>query len=162
MNRIGNNLVHYGGNEELVHALIRCRVDFILIGGLAVAWYCETREADDMDILVDPTEENSAKIAKMLLSLGIVGEFDSRSFMRLGVQVPLKHRHYAELLTPHPQGLSYSEVVATATDVCLFNVPVKAASPAALIQMKRLAIETSGAQCDKHRADIACLQQYAA
>ena len=57
MHRFNDNLVHWHSNEELLRALVAENVDFVLIGGLAVAWYCESRQADDLDLLVAPTSE---------------------------------------------------------------------------------------------------------
>jgi hypothetical protein len=88
-NRIGDKLVHFGANEELVRALSDAGVKFVVIGGLAVAWHCPERQADDMDLLVDPSAENSARIVAALAKLRLHG-FTADSFARLGLQVPLK------------------------------------------------------------------------
>lgn len=37
-NRIGDNLFHFGANEELVRELKSVGVEFVINGGLAVAW----------------------------------------------------------------------------------------------------------------------------
>ena len=161
MNRIGDNLHHFGPNEELVRALISVGVEFIVVGGLAVSWHCPVRKADDMDLLVSPTPDNSERVASALTSLRLSGHTPS-SFTRPGLQVPFKQFHHAELLTPCASGPTFAEVAADATHAKLFNISVKLVSPASLIRMKRLAVEAAEAQRDKHLADIQCLEQHAA
>ena len=106
MNKVGDTLICTGVNEEIINAFAAHQVDFIVIGGLAVAWYCSDRQADDMDLLVNPTSENSARIAQALATLPFLNSscFNSQSFIRPGLQVPLKSHYYAELLTPRSDG----------------------------------------------------------
>ena len=160
MNRVGDNLIHAGINKELVAALIHHEVEFLVVGGLAVSWYCSERQADDMDLLVNPTIENAARISSALNSLNLPCH-DSRALARPGTQVQLKNPHYAELLTPREDGPTFEEARATALAANLFHFPVKVASPDVIIQMKRLAISASESERDKHIADIQCLGEYA-
>jgi hypothetical protein len=157
MNRIGDNLVHFGANEAVVRALLDAGAKYVVVGGLAVAWHCAERQADDMDLMIDPTLENSATISKALAQLGLTG-FTLESFARPGLQVPLKQNYYAELLTPEP-GLSYAEVETTAVSAKLFGLPVLVASVDALLQMKRRAVAAAEGQRLKHEADIALLER---
>ncbi|SIR37954.1 hypothetical protein SAMN05216504_0811 [Pseudomonas sp. A214] len=160
-NRIGDNLFHFGANEELVRELMSVGVKFVIIGGLAVAWYCPERQADDLDLLIEPSLENSTRISSALAKLHLSG-FSADSFTRLGLQVPLKGSYYAELITP-TQGLpTYSEVEADALPAKLFGMPVLVASIPALIAMKKIAVSTLAEQSEKHLNDIALLQKCAA
>lgn len=156
-NRIGDNLVHFGANEPLVRALVDAGVRFIVIGGLAVAWHCSERQADDMDLLVDPSAENSARIAAVLTKLHLNG-FSVESFARPGVQVPLKRNYYAELLTPRQDSPEFSEFEAHAVDAKLFSIPVRLASASTLIAMKKCAAQVEPAQSEKHLRDISLLE----
>ena len=161
MNRIGDDLICVGTNREIVEAFSQCSVEFVVIGGLAVAWYCSARQADDMDLLVSPTPENSDRICQALNDLRLSG-FSSRSFTKLGLQVPLKQVHYAELLTPRKDGPSFSTVAEKAVKGKLFGFPVLIASPASLIELKELAVASEKAAMNKHLNDIECLRAYAA
>jgi len=160
-NRIGDNLVHFGANEELVRALSDAGVKFVVIGGLAVAWHCPERQADDMDLLVDPSAENSARIVAALVKLRLHG-FTVDSFARLGLQVPLKGNYYAELLTPTREAPPFVETEAQAVHAKLFNISVRVASVPALIAMKRHAVQVATEQREKHFKDIALLEGHAA
>lgn len=158
-NRIGDNLVHFGGNESLVRALNAAGVRFLIVGGLAMAWYCPARIADDMDLLIEPTPENAAKVAQAFNRLGLVG-LSENSFVRPGLQVPLKDAtFYAELLTPKDGGMAYAEAEASSVDARLFNIPVRVASVEALIGMKaHAAASTAGVERQKHLDDISLLR----
>lgn len=158
MNRIGDNLVHFGANEDIVRGLLDVGAKFVVVGGLAMAWHCPERRADDMDLLIQPTSENSSCASKALARLGLTG-FGPESFARLGLQVPLKQNYYAELLTPEPTGLSYVEVESHAVDAKLFGMPVRVASVQTLLQMKKRAASPAEGQCQKHEADIALLER---
>lgn len=161
-NRTGDNLTHTGANERLVRALADTGVTFLVVGGLAMAWHCPERMADDMDLLIEPTQENAAKVAQAFSSLGLVGLSES-SFARLGLQVPLKDAtFYAELLTPKEGGMTYAEAEVNSVDARLFNIPVRVASVTALIGMKADAAEsTAGAERQKHLEDISLLERVA-
>ena len=161
-NRIGDNLVHFGANEDLVRALSDARVKLIVIGGLAVAWHCPERQADDMDLLVEPSAENSARIAAALSKLGLHG-FNVDSFARLGLQVPLKtNYYYAELLTPAQDSPDFSALEAQTVAAKLFNIPVRVASVPMLIAMKKRAAQVEPAQSEKHLTDVGLLERHAA
>jgi len=159
MNKIGDTLIHFGGNEEIVQAFLANRVEFIVIGGLAVAWYCSSRQADDMDLLVNPTIENSERIYRSLLGIHLQG-FESDSFARLGLQAPLKQRHYAELLTPGEGGLTYLEVARDTIAAKLFHLPILVPSARLLIMLKEQVVGAIEMQRLKHLKDIEMLRPY--
>jgi hypothetical protein len=158
-NRIGNNLVHFAANNELVRILIQNGVKFVVVGGLAMAWHCPERQADDMDILIDPTPQNSAKVAVALAKLRLQG-FTPESFSKQGLQVPLKGDYYAELLTPRQDGMTFAEVEANSVQANLFNIPIRLASIKTLILMKKYAALSAGEQQTKHLKDIELLKKY--
>lgn len=161
MNRIGDNLTCFGSNESIVRAFNKYSIEFILIGGLAVAWYCNDREADDMDLLVNPTMENSERISKALSDLNLSG-FSSDSFAKHGLQVQLKQMYYADILTPRDDGPSYSTLAEFAVEAKLFNIPVLVASKLSLIQLKELAVASDSITMSKHLLDIERLRQVTA
>ena len=158
MNRVGDTLIHFSANEELIRSFVDNAVEFVVIGGLAVSWYCASRQADDMDLFVNPSHENSARISQSLNSFNMSG-FTSDSFTKLGLQVPLKKYFYAELLTPQKDGPTYSDIANNAVNAKLFNIPVRLASLMSQIQLKELAVASAETQRDKHIKDIECLKK---
>jgi predicted nucleotidyltransferase len=163
VNKVGDTLTHFGGNEALVRALLAHHVEFMVIGGLAVSWYSPERQADDMDLLVNPTVENSERLCSALSSLGLSG-FSPVSFSRVGIQVPLKNQQfYAELLTPKKDGPGYAECSAGAVQGKLFGFPVVIVGLEALIRLKEHAVQkhesaSTNEPLEKHRQDLGRLR----
>jgi predicted nucleotidyltransferase len=57
---------------ELLRTLERHGVDYVLIGGLAVQAYSAWRTTQDVDVIVDPTEDNYARVVAALRELHAV------------------------------------------------------------------------------------------
>lgn len=87
MNRFDDNLICTSSNEGIVSSFLQFGVEFLVVGGLAMAWHCSSRQADDMDLMVNPTPENSKRVSDALMSLGLSG-LHADSFARTGVQAP--------------------------------------------------------------------------
>ena len=160
MDRIGDTLLHFDANKEIVQKFASVGVEFVVIGGLAMAWYWDDRQADDMDILVNPTNENSARISLALSGLQL-NDFNEDSFTKLGLRIPLKQTYYADLLTPQKDGPTFSEAASDAVDAKLFHIPVLLASPLLLIRMKEKAVASTDAGREKHLKDIEWLKEHA-
>ncbi len=160
MNRIGDNLICVGSNEEIVKAFSAFGVEFILVGGLAVSWYCTSRQAKDMDLLVNPTKENSEKVKNALVSLGLNG-FASDAFAKPGVQAPKKKFYYADIITPARGGLSFEDLMNGSRTGKLFNIPVHIPSVANLIKLKLSAVTSTEKELSKHQQDIVLLRSHA-
>ena len=158
VHRFNDNLTHWHSNEELVRALVAENVDFVLVGGLAVAWYCEARQADDLDLLVAPTPENSERIHRALLSLNL-SNCNVDSFAKPAVRARLEQRYHAELLTPSTGGPNYAEIVQSSAPAKLLNVPLRVPSRAMLVRMKLWAIAANHDGREKHLADVELLLQ---
>jgi hypothetical protein len=131
-------------------------VDFVLIGGLAVAWYCDSRQADDLDLLVAPTPENSERIHRALVSLNL-SNFDVGTFAKTAVQVRLEQRYHAELLTPSTGGPDYAEIAQSSAPAKLLNVPIRVPSREMLVRLKLWAIAANHDGRQKHLADVELL-----
>ena len=156
MHRFNDNLIHWHSNKELLRALVAESVDFVLIGGLAVAWYCESRQADDLDLLVAPTPANSERIYRALLFLNLPN-INVDTFAQTAVQVRLGDRYYAELLTPSGGGPGYAEIAQSAAPAKLLGVPIRVPSRAMLVRLKLWAIAANHDGREKHLADVELL-----
>jgi hypothetical protein len=161
MNRIDDSLYHTGANKEIVQAFLGSEVDFIVIGGLAVSWYCSTRQADDMDLLVNPEVENSRKVTDALSLLGAMAPqgLTATSFSQLGVRAALKQFYYADILTPSRAGPSFEEIMKDSVAAKLFGLPVRLPSRACLLRLKESAAASAEGDVLKHRRDIALLKE---
>jgi hypothetical protein len=156
MHRFNDNLMHWRSNEELVSALVIHNVDFVLIGGLAVAWYCDSRQAEDMDLLVAPTLENSSRIFNALVALDL-SNFAVDSFAKTAVQARIGGRYHAELLTPSTGGPTYGEVVQSSEPARVLGISVRVPSRAMLVRLKLHAIAAKHEGREKHFTDVELL-----
>ena len=53
----------------LMRALDDQEVKYLVVGGRAVKHYCPEREVDDLDLMINPTEENAVKVELALTHL---------------------------------------------------------------------------------------------
>ena len=60
------NLLLNAQELELLSALNDCRARYLVIGGHAVIFHGHLRPAKDLDLWVEPTEENAARVAQAL------------------------------------------------------------------------------------------------
>ena len=157
VNKIDGTLQCNGSNKQVIEALVKNSVEFLLIGGLAVSWFCP-RQADDMDILVNPSLENSRKVFHSIVSLGYLEGFAETSFSRNGVLAHLKKYHYADILTPKETWPSYKKLASDAVEASIFNIPIKLPSVLNLIELKNLAIKEAEESIEKHQNDIRLLK----
>ncbi len=56
--------------EEFLLELHAARVEFLVVGGLAVAHHGHARATKDLDVLVRPSDENAARVMRALQSFG--------------------------------------------------------------------------------------------
>lgn len=74
--------------EELIAILNSHRVEYIIIGAYAVGQHGYVRGTDDMDIAVDPSPENAAKLAAALKAFAAVevdpAEITKNTIIELG------------------------------------------------------------------------------
>ena len=156
MNRIGDSLFHSGRNEEIIRAFVNFNVEFLLVGGLALAWHIPTRQADDMDLIVNPITENSKRVFSALASLGQVADSEL-AFNSLGQQLILKGQgFYADILTPGFSSLSYTELSTNALPINLFNISIFIPSKENLLRLLTEANEQE--YSEKHAKDIELLK----
>ena len=160
MNRQGDNLLHTSSNKQLVAALEKFGVEFVVIGGLAVAWYCDSRLADDLDIFVNPSHENAKRICMAFDSLGMSRNYAPEKFTNLGVQAKLNHHFYAELITPREGGPTFQEVFEHSVPASLLDLPVRVPTKEMLIMLKEHAIASNSGDSKKHAQDIRLLKRH--
>lgn len=95
--------------KELLGALSRARVRYLVVGGYAVIYHTEPRFTKDLDLWIEPTRENAERLRRALMEFGAwldhmsIDDFSSEQVMfQLGLP-PVR----IDLLTSVP-GLEFT------------------------------------------------------
>jgi predicted nucleotidyltransferase len=124
--------------REFVELLLSRGVDFVVVGGHAVAFHGYPRMTDDIDLLVRPVRENGQRIVDALADFGFgnVG-LTADSFTAPDRVIQLgRAPNRIDLLT-EIYGLSFDEVWATRVEADLDGLKVSMIGRAELIRNKR-------------------------
>lgn len=124
-----------GNNTYLLEALNLQGVEYLVVGGIAVQFYCPDRDADDLDLLLNPTQQNAKKTIAALRSARLNVKFGYEQLAKPRVQIPLKDLHYADIITPQ-EGFSFSDAYSRAHATLVNGVAVRVVSRQDLILLK--------------------------
>jgi hypothetical protein len=125
--------------SEFLSGLNSAQVEYLLLGGYAVAYYGVPRTTGGMDIWVNPTPDNVARLVATLVAFGFANPPPAERFLqprqvfRMGVP-PLR----IELLTT-VSGVVFAEAFARKAVVSVGGVSVNMISLADLKANKRAA-----------------------
>lgn len=131
--------------ERILRALASHRVDYVLVGGLAVQTHGHTRTTFDVDILPRPARENLERLATALGSLGArvlnpghegLG-IDAAMLPRAGLWQFSTLHGGIDVLHDAPGAPPYDELRERALEVPLGGIVVPVAGRDDLISMKR-------------------------
>lgn len=132
--------------RELLERLIAAKVEFVLVGGLAVNAWGYLRATRDVDIVPDPEPMNLERLRQLLEALGARVEVEGGTlassaigtFLRAGdralVSTQLGH---LDVLQGLPQVPSFGELMRDARDADIGGVSVRVCSLDSLLAMKR-------------------------
>lgn len=132
--------------RELLNRLVTARVEFVLVGGLAVNAWGHVRGTRDVDLVPNPAPENLTRLAEVLEALsgrvetpqGLLASGAIRTFLKAGdrtlVTTELGH---VDVLQGLPQIPRFAELDAEAVDVDLAGIMIRVCSLRALLDMKR-------------------------
>jgi hypothetical protein len=125
---------------ELLAAFAEAEVEYLLVGGYAVAFHAEPRATKDMDLLLGRSEENVEKVVRALAGFGAPGHIlqalrtqTDDEFVFMGVP-PLR----VDFLRSIP-GVDFDDAFARRIDTKWHGVPVSVISRRDLIDAKRAA-----------------------
>ena len=130
---------HY---RDLLQSLNRCEVEYLVVGGYAVMKYTEPRYTKDLDVWVDNSAENSAKIFRALAEFGVPLTKDrltpetftrERIVYQIGV-APVR----VDILT-HISGVQFPDAWQRRIEGTMFGVPVHFISLDDLVRNKEAA-----------------------
>ena len=145
-----------GRNDELIKALLVAGVRFLVVGGLAVQFYCPSRQADDLDLLLEQTPKNAGCLFKALKSIGLEPGFSRDVIAKGGPRpqhLPLKqHNFYTDLITQ--PDLDFPTEWNQAIEGLIWQSRVRFASRAFLLELKGESFRP------KDLADVALLTEH--
>ncbi len=101
--------------DEVLSAFAKAAVDFMIVGGAAVNFHGFDRNTSDLDLWINPVEENKQKIYSALVSMGYHVQ-DARFIMDIDFSIPQciklgEPPHTMDIMT-HMVGLKYEEANA--------------------------------------------------
>lgn len=154
-----DQLLTFGRNGDFIRALVDHRVDFLVVGGLAVVFHgCrDEMSVDDLDLMLNPSKDNAENFIACLANLGLSVTWSTQDFSKPNVQLPIKRDFYLDILTP-PANIEYEMLIRHALDAGLNKIPIKVVSREDLIALKRIAVKRQESEIVKHRSDLQCLE----
>lgn len=141
---------------EIARALVAGKVDFVLVGGLAVGAHGFVRATKDMDIVPNPDRANLRRLAHVLQGIDAAdhdtGDFDAGEFpfdplnpddLAQGGNFVMGTRFgrldVLQWISGVPGDHAYDHLANTAAEVPAFGVTVRVCSFDDLVAMKRAA-----------------------
>lgn len=132
------------GGSRLLQALQKNRVEFLVVGGTALAFYGDRDLTDvrDLDLLVNPSTENILQLRTALADIGMFANDDEGAWhRRFNRHIPLKNPSYfCDLLTPSSV-VDFETLAFNATEIDFDGVPVQVASRRSLATLLQRALQ---------------------
>ncbi len=113
------------------------RVEYVIVGGYAVIAHGFPRTTGDIDILVQPTAENAARVVRALVGYGFINnEFEETDFTTTPNFLSFsKNEVWIDLMT-QLLGVTFAECAADALVIEMAGVPVRYINLSALRKAK--------------------------
>ena len=153
-------LVIRGDNQQFLDTSIKNRVDFIVIGSVAVAYYrCrELDEINDLDLLINPTKENGKKVISTLSEMHINVDCQSSELEKPWKQISVKCIFCeVDILTPK-KNQDYESMKNGSNITYIGNSEVHIVSLEDLIKIKEETLKETSNEAEKHKKDLSCLK----
>jgi hypothetical protein len=142
-----------GDLREFIESLNSHGVEFVIVGGFALAFHGHPRYTGDLDILVHASRENAERVYRAITEFGFpAGGLSASDFLERDQIIQLgRPPHRIDILTSL-SGVEFAEVWASRILAHLDRLPVAFISRECLIRNKKA---TNRAQ---DRADVEALE----
>ena len=125
----------------------------MVVGGLAVHYYIPERKVDDLDILIEPSQETHKKLLSALNSPYFKPTFTAEQIAQpKKIRISVKVDFNLDILTPAPE-MDFSKEWDIARVAMLGITPVRVAAIETLLKL------LISSQEPKHLRDVALLKQ---
>ncbi|MCX7793146.1 MAG: hypothetical protein N2257_01885 [Thermodesulfovibrionales bacterium] len=95
--------------EEFLRLLKKHDVRYCIVGAYAVAYHAIARYTKDMDILIEPTEENALRLVRAIKEFGFTG-LTEKDFMSSGIIIQLGYEPVRIDIVTSIDGCTFEEV----------------------------------------------------
>lgn len=110
---------------------------YVVVGGMAIIQHGYTRATEDVDILVQDSIENQAKVYRAMGSLPDQAIHElAGADLREYIVVRVADEIVVDLMT-RACGIAYEEAIASVEVITLDGVPIPFVTPAMLLRMKQ-------------------------
>ena len=150
--------LHSDDHINLLRAFMARNVRFLIIGGHAAIYYGVNRNTGDLDILVEPTEENGNNILKALSDLALdipdikLEEFTKQLVLSFGFEPD------AVDIINYTPGISFEEVFKNSVKVSFSGLEIPMIDIRDLIKNKE-SLNRQGEKSHLDRYDIEVLKR---
>lgn len=138
---------------EFLSALRSESVRFLLIGGHALAFHVEARLTEDLDLFVEATPENAARLERALERFGFGGLVNAAELTQPDKVFMLGRKPWRIDLLTGIDGVTFEEAWASRMTTSFHGIPLEVIGRDALIKNKRAAGRR------KDRMDVALLEE---
>lgn len=125
--------------KTLLQSLLDHKVKFLVIGGWALPAYTIERMTRDIDIFIEPTEENVKKTIKALQKAGYLAVEDEHISLFLSKKVLLREYILQTDIHPFVKGTDFDRAWKTKKETVIKGLKVFVPSIEELLIMKRAA-----------------------
>jgi len=135
--------VTFDDAKAVFAALLRERVDFVVIGSMAMAAHGLVRATHDLDLFVDPERGNIERLKRALRSLFDDPTIDEIDAEELAGEYPAVEytpphgRFSLDLLTRLGEAFGWEDLKAGSEPMTIGSLVVRIATPRTLYRMKR-------------------------
>ncbi|HEX9757484.1 MAG TPA: nucleotidyl transferase AbiEii/AbiGii toxin family protein [Nitrospiria bacterium] len=144
---------------EILKALNRGDVAYLLIGGYAMRWYGATRQTIDVDLLASSTLDNARRFVRALeRALGHVPGFSAEMFAEAKKQVRFQGDGYRMSVLTSVEGLAFEAAYGEREHAPQGHVVIPVVSRRHLAFIKRVAANADLGRRNKEMGDIAFLE----
>jgi len=139
--------------EKLLVNLARAKVNFIVVGGVAVALNGFVRTTEDVDILIEPSADNVNRLLTSLCSFGEghARELSARDFDETEGAIRIVEDFPLDIFTLM-RGYSYRDLIRETEQTEIGGITIVFLNPAGLIRLKQDSTRA------KDQIDIAALR----
>ena len=154
-------------DARLLIVLNERNVEYLVVGGWAVKHYCPDRKPRDLDLWIDPSNENKEKLRDALSQhfMQSTGDPLKDQLAQITTEnrtspmhICLKKIQQCEIFEPQ-RGFDFPSLMKVSVESVVYNVPAHIMSCCDLTRLKRFAIKELRSNPPKREIEYGCYQR---